>query len=87
MKIHPSYYVVAAIALIAGLFALPSRAEPGTRLRWEYKVVSSAYSDEKTQTDALNALGSEGWELTGVSNSNEGSASFSRTVLYFKRAR
>lgn len=87
MKIHPSCYIVAAIAMIAGSFAFPSRADQSTRPRWEYKILSSAYADEKARTEALNTLGNEGWELTGVSDSHENSTTFTRTVLYFKRPR
>ena len=47
--------------------------------RWEYKAVglSTAYPDEK----ALNSLGSQGWELVGVSDVSGG------TYYLFKRGR
>ena len=87
MKINPSCYVAAAVVIcVAALFAFPSRAETGSRLRWEYKILSPGYADDEARTYALNALGNEGWELTGVSDSRENSNAFSHT-FYFKRAK
>lgn len=50
------------------------------RLKWEYKQVIRVLENEKPLNEAeLNALGEEGWEMTGITH-YETSAYF-----YFKR--
>jgi hypothetical protein len=50
--------------------------------RWEYKTVVRDLETEELPAEAeLDALGSDGWELTGVANAGR------RVHFYFKRER
>ena len=51
------------------------------KLKWEYKQISRNLKKEKPLDDAeLNALGTEGWEMTGVAHHPP------TIYYYFKRA-
>ena len=49
------------------------------RVEWEYKVVKRKLADGPLSTEELNALGKQGWELTGVMPSGD------VAQFYFKR--
>jgi hypothetical protein len=49
----------------------PARVQPPAivvyeKQRWEYKVISKDPADAQLTENDLNALGNDGWELTGV---------------------
>ena len=85
MKIRPGVCAL-LLALPLALFAtFASRAETQTRPRWDYKVLTAVYPDDRFREAMLNSLGGEGWELTGVSDAHVSSANVTSTTLFFKR--
>lgn len=76
-KILLPLVIVLFLALIgwAG-FAKAKYASPATQT-WEYKVLYLTQPGEPRETDEMNKLGAEGWELVAVDNSHQ----------YFKRAK
>lgn len=57
------------------------------RNSWEYLLIQDDRYHQDESIRKINELGTQGWELVGVSDEtvNEGNQTFSR--LYFKRAR
>ena len=65
-------------------------------MAWEYQIVTSSGADDEEEAVALNEMGSEGWELVTVLQSevyvedeggDEDEGEYTETVLtyYFKR--
>ena len=51
------------------------------KLKWEYKQISRNHKKEKPLDEAeLNALGAEGWELSGIAQHS------TNIYFYFKRS-
>lgn len=73
-------YVALLALVLVGLYLVNSKSQAASTVTWEYKIESKC-SDEKK----LNALGAEGWELTGFAISESGLGGNWRCV--FKRAK
>ena len=57
--------------------------------RWEYKIInlrSENYRLDPAFTPELNALGTQGWELVGLTSVNFKSGATDNLAMVFKRA-
>jgi len=71
---------VGAIAMGAAQQRVPGPPPAGTRVSWEYQVLTEAAPGGGT---ILRGYGSNGWELVSVINQTDYSGNTSRTQTYY----
>jgi hypothetical protein len=92
MKQKPMLVVILALVALSCVVSWGVRAESSSKVKWEYKVLSSygpSITNPPPNVQELNAAGALGWELVAIRSGefpNEGTNQF-RTDYFLKRAR